>query len=71
MANNISNVDKIFESLKDLIISLKDNDKCKNPEFKTSWQKKKKDVYDQIEKLNQKDENELTVKFNSWMEKII
>ena len=59
---------QLLEDFKDLITSLKNSDKCNNPDFQKRWCKKYQEVRDSINSLPQDESDELDNKYKEWHE---
>lgn len=58
--------EEIFESLKDLILSLQDKEKVNSPRFRDEWLKKKKATNQAINDLNKDDFDWLASEYLKW-----
>ena len=59
---------KLLEELKEIILSLKDKEKCENPAFIDKWVKKKQEVFRKIEALPEEEHKKLSDAYMEWHE---
>ena len=59
---------KLLEDLKEIILCLKDKEKCSNPAFREKWIKKKEAVFLEIEALPEDEHKKLSEAYMKWYE---
>lgn len=60
-------MDDLLNELKDLILSLKNEEKMKNPLFQHIWSKKKLELTEKIENLSESEISILDKKYKEWL----
>jgi hypothetical protein len=58
--------DNLIKDLEDVVLALKNSERCKDPDYAALWLAKVEDVNKRLQALSEEEFNELESKYKEW-----